>query len=299
MGKNSDKQVSIWRLAFLKLYLQVVVLLQECISFNDSNILMIVFSAIVPHPPVSIPGIGHAEDFLLLKKTLQSYEILRQGLEETNPDVIIMISPHGKMEPYSFGINSSSELVGGFQLFSLDKSLSFKNEIDIVDKIFNAAQQNEIPAHLYEGFLDHGSLIPLYHLTKNIHPSLVHLSFSLMSYQRHYRYGEIIKNIIDKNGSYRVAVIASGDLSHRINKNSQAGYSPNAADFDKNVIRYLGSRDIASILGMEENVIEEAAECGMRSIMIMLGVLGNQEYDFKLLSYEHPYGIGHLTARLI
>jgi AmmeMemoRadiSam system protein B len=260
---------------------------------------MIVFAAIAPHPPLSIPGIGSQKDFEVLRRTLEAYETLREGLEKANPDVILVVSPHGHMEPYSFVINSASDLVGSFSDFSLDETMSFKNDLDVAEKIAYATQMDEIDAHLHADFLDHGSLVPLYHLTKNIHPKVIHLSFSMMSYQRHFRYGEVIRNIIENDETRRVAIIASGDLSHRLTAVSPAGFSPNAIDFDRAVIRLLGSNDVASLMGMEQKVIEEAAECGMRSIMIMLGILSGKKYDFQLLSYEYPFGIGHLTARLV
>ena len=120
---------------------------------------MIVFAAIMPHPPMSIPGIGTAEDFLVIKKTLQSFEKLRIELEQTTPDTIIVISPHANMEPYSFVINSASVLSGGFSKFGLDQVYEYENDIEIAEKIDYACHVNEdTPAHLHPSFLDHAIL---------------------------------------------------------------------------------------------------------------------------------------------
>lgn len=260
---------------------------------------MIVFSAIVPHPPMSVPSIGNADALSRLSKTLASFDTLRIGLEKSDPDTIVIISPHGQLEPYAFVINSESELRGNLSQFGDDKLYDYKNNIEIADKIEYACEMNEMPAHLHGQFLDHGALIPLIHLVKNIRPKIVHLSFSLMSYERHYRYGEIIQKVIDSAGNGRVAVIASGDLSHRLTPSSPAGFSPSANEFDHSVIRFLGGKDLVSLMGMEQQTIDEAAECGLRSIIILLGILHDKEYDFELLSYEAPFGVGHLTARLV
>lgn len=267
---------------------------------------MIVFAAIVPHPPVSIPGIGTAADLKKLSKTINAFESLRVELEVADPDTIVIISPHAHIEPYSFVINSGSDLKGSFAKFGLDRVYEYKNNIEITDKIDYACLMNELPAVLRADFLDHGALIPLFHLTKNIKPKIVHLSFSLMNYQWHYRYGEIIQKILDSvDGGIgnvkgnRVAVIASGDLSHKISAESPVGYSPTAKEFDRDVIRYLGSHDMTSLMGMEEKTIAEAAECGLRSIVLLLGILHDKKYKFQLLSYEAPFGIGHLVARLL
>jgi aromatic ring-opening dioxygenase LigB subunit len=260
---------------------------------------MIVFAAIMPHPPMSVPGIGNAQDLEALTKTLDAFESLRVGLEAAAPDTIVIISPHAHLEPYAFVINSESELRGSLAQFGGEEVYSYKNNIKMANKLDYVCLMNEFPANLHPDFLDHGTLIPLYHLTKNIKPKVVSLSFSLMSYERHYRYGEIIQQVIDLSKNGRVAVIASGDLSHKLTPDSPAGFSPNAQEFDHTVMRYLGSNDLTSLLNMEPGEVSEAAECGLRSIIVILGILNEKEYKFELLSYEAPFGIGYLTARLI
>ncbi|EKE18457.1 MAG: hypothetical protein ACD_9C00333G0005 [uncultured bacterium] len=258
---------------------------------------MIVFAAIMPHPPESIPGIGNEESLNAIAKTMDAFESLRVELEHADPDTIVIISPHAHLEKYSFVINSSSELKGGFDKFGLDEVYAYKNNIEIADRLAYACSINEIPVHLHEDFLDYGALIPLYHLAKNIKPKILHLSFSLMDYQHHYAYGQIIQKIIEEEKG-RIAIIASGDLSHRLTKDSPAGYSPNAQEFDHTVLRYLGAGDLASLMGMEKDFINEAGECGIRSIIILLGILHGKKSEFRMLNYEGPFGIGYLTARL-
>jgi len=264
---------------------------------------MIVFSAIMPHPPMSVPGVGSKADFLMLAKTLSAFESLRISLEAADPDTIVVISPHAHLEPYAFVINSESDLKGSLANFGSDRVYEYTNNIEIADKLDYVCLMNEMPAQLHSEFLDHGTIVPLYHLLKNSPPAggpkIVHLSFSMMSYQQHYRYGEIIQSIIDSPKSGRVAVIASGDLSHKVSPNSPAGFAKGAQEFDHSVMRYLGSDDLASLMNMEPETIEMAAECGLRSIIVLLGILHNKKYKFQLLSYEAPFGIGYLTARLL
>lgn len=266
---------------------------------------MIVFSAIMPHPPMSIPGIGTEDDFLRLSKTLNSFESLRVQLEASDPDTIIIISPHAQLEEFAFVINSASDLRGSLSMFGKDEVYSFKNDVVIANKIDYACLMNEFSAHLHENELDHGAIIPLHHLTKNIKPKIVHLAFSMMSYDLHYRYGQIIQRIIDTSsnrnrvggkGRKRVAIIASGDLSHKLTKDSPAGYFPGAEKFDHDFIRHLGAGDLASLIGLEEKFVQDSAECGVRSIMILLGILHGKNQSFKMLSYEAPFGIGYLTG---
>ena len=55
------------------------------------------------------------------------------------------------------------------------------------------------------------------------------------------------------------------------------------------------------ILNMGEELVEEAGECGFRSIIILLGALSNLQqttYNLQLLSYEGPFGVGYLIANV-
>ena len=40
-------------------------------------------------------------------------------------------------------------------------------------------------------------------------------------------------------------------------------------------------------------MVENAGECGLRSIFIMLGAMEGEEVKGKVLSYEGPFGVGY------
>jgi len=55
---------------------------------------MISFACFSPHPPLLLPNAGSEEDRKKVKKTIQSLEALGEKLKITNPDTIIISSPH-------------------------------------------------------------------------------------------------------------------------------------------------------------------------------------------------------------
>jgi len=259
---------------------------------------MIVFAAAVPHPPLSISGIGMGKDKFKLKKTISAFEELRLGLEKLNPDTVIIISPHGEMDEYHFVINSNPTLKGNYADFNLEKVLEFKNDNEIYSKINYSCELIDHFVHLRGSLLDYGALVPLDHLLKNIKPKVVHLSVSLFSYEKHYEYGAIISNVL-KNSEKRIAIIASGELSHRLTVDSPAGYYPDAKAFDYWILDHLANDNVKALTGLEKKSVNEAAECGLRSFLIMLGAIHQEKYKFNLLSYETPLGAGYLVARFI
>jgi len=54
----------------------------------------IVFAAISPHPPIILPSVGSKEDRKRVEKTIESLEGLGERLKKTNPNSIIISSPH-------------------------------------------------------------------------------------------------------------------------------------------------------------------------------------------------------------
>ncbi|MBU4338366.1 AmmeMemoRadiSam system protein B [Patescibacteria group bacterium] len=258
---------------------------------------MICFAAIAPHPPIIIPGIGRGKNLKRVQKTILAMERLRQDLEKAKPDTIIIVSPHAPPEFDSFGINSREKLKGDLLDFGLAKKFEFSNDLEIAGKIRDSAPDEKISAHFRESALDHGALVPLYYLTKNIKPKIVHLSFTFLDYSVHFRYGKIIGNV-SRDDSKKIAIIASGDLSHRLIPGAPAGYSARGKEFDRTIIEHLENRKIKKILALDKALVEEAGECGLRSIIMLLGILSGQRYDFNLLNYEGPFGVGYMVGRM-
>ena len=97
----------------------------------------------------------------------------------------------------------------------------------------------------------------------------------------------------------RIAIIASGDLSHALTVESPNDYHEDGPIFDEQLIQMLEVRNTAGILGMNQDFIRNAHECGYPSVLITLGILKNINYTFKTYSYEAPFGIGYLVGNFV
>ena len=58
----------------------------------------------------------------------------------------------------------------------------------------------------------------------------------------------------------------------------------------------MKKKDIEGILSLDPEFVEEAGECGYRSIIILLGILKNLNWEPEIISYEGPFGVGYLVA---
>ncbi len=97
--------------------------------------------------------------------------------------------------------------------------------------------------------------------------------------------------------SPKIALVASGDLSHCLKEDGPYGFHPDGPKFDKDLIESLKKKDIEKILKLDE-LYPEAGECGLRSFCFLLGILEESgiRYQPEILSYEAPFGVGYLVV---
>jgi AmmeMemoRadiSam system protein B len=263
---------------------------------------MLVFASITPHPPILVPEVG-GKEVEKVKKTKKAMESLAQKLAESEPETLILISPHGLVYPDRMNICGMKNLYGDLSYFGAPQvSMKFENDLEIAKEIDEKANANGVQALLYNNgqetyTLDHGTVVPLYYLTQKLDRpvKLVPIAYSFQKRETHFKFGQIIQSQIS-NLKSQIALVASGDLSHRLIPQSPAGYSQAGKKFDQKLMELIKKRDIQEILHLDEDLVEEAGECGYRSILILLGVLNKLKYKPEILSYEGPFGVGYLVC---
>lgn len=259
---------------------------------------MLGFASICPHPPIIIPTIGSPADLEKVSKTIKGMEKLSEKFSKAKIETALIVSPHGPIDFDYFTINDSPLLTGHFYNFGdFQTELIFKNNLDLVRNIKKECEKEKIPLRLVSlKEIDHGSLVPLFYLSQK-HPNfkLVPLSFSYLDREVHFEFGKLLFNVIEKSKE-NIALIASGDLSHRITPDAPAGFSPKGKEFDEKLINLLKKKDVKGILDLSPEFVEEAGECGYRSIIILLGALSKLDWKPEIISYQAPFGVGYLVA---
>lgn len=257
----------------------------------------LVFAGIAPHPPLLLPNIGKGES-KKVEKTKEALLKMERAIYATHPDIILIISPHGSYFQDAFTINACPEYETDFTEFGdISTKIKFKGETSLAYKIRkNSFEQNLPTATIDENKLNHGSGVPLYFLTSHLKNfSLLELGFCDLSYKQHVEFGNVLQETI-LNNNKRIAVIASGDMSHALSSDSPAGFSPSGKVFDDTIQNLLSQQNVAGMLQLNSETISQAAECGFRSILILMGILQGINCNYKQLSYEAPFGVGYLTA---
>lgn len=258
---------------------------------------MLSFAAFTPHPPILIPTIGK-ENLKRVEKTVEAMGKLEEKIFEAKPDTIIIISPHGALLPDAFSINLNPTYKSNLHEFGdFATELEFKTDTALAFRIKELMEDKNVPLVLTsEESLDHGVIVPLYFLTKRLEGvSILPMGYSMLDLKTHFNFGDFLKEII-LNEDKKIAVIASGDLSHRLTKDAPAGYSPRGKEFDEKLAELITNKNTAGILGLDQSLAEEAGECGLRSLVILLGLLERINYTPEIFSYEGPFGVGYMVS---
>lgn len=257
---------------------------------------MIVYAAMVPHPPIAIATIGKGEE-KKIQKTIDSYHAIAKEISEAKPDTIVLMSPHATMYRDYFQISGGKNAEGDFQQFN-DYQTRIKVDYDssFVSDLCQLLDDEKIPGgtdYERQSRLDHGTLVPLsFILEKYTSFQLVRIGLSGLSLIKHYQLGMAIQKVSCKQNK-RVAIIASGDLAHCQKEDGPYGYHPEGPMYDEKIMQTMGTAHFGELFTYDPVFCEKAMECGHRSFVIMAGTLDCLSVKPHVLSHENTFGVGY------
>lgn len=263
------------------------------------NSTSIVFSGIVPHPPIMVPEVGH-ESIVDVQRSIAAMDEFTQRLIASGAETLVMISPHAPLDATAFVAYQRPHLFGDFADFRAPETTVSA----LLDEELLSAIAVEADARGYEvvnvrpARLDHGIAVPLYFLLRNGWKGrVVALGYSFLKNEDHLRFGACIRDAADRLDR-PTAFVASGDLSHRLQPGAPGGYDPNAHLFDEEVVDALRTNTPERIVQMDHDLRKTAGECGYRSMLVALGAVQGSPLSCEVLNYEAPFGVGYLVAQI-
>ncbi|HBW37779.1 AmmeMemoRadiSam system protein A [Desulfosporosinus sp. BICA1-9] len=247
----------------------------------------LVYTVFVPHPPLLVPEVGRGEERKCQASLDAYYEIARR-LVQAEVETVILVSPHAPLTKDGITLATDDAIHGDFVQFGAGQvSLSFASDTKIIAQFL----ENLSGVVTVRGVIDHGAFVPLYFLQKAGWNGKVVLMG--MPLEQPEEYGRRMGQILDKLPG-RYALVASGDLSHRLKEDGPYGFDSAGPEFDQFVLKTL-QRDPKKITDIPIDLIEKAGECGYRSLRLALAA---KEGAPEVLSYEGPFGVGYLVADL-
>ncbi len=262
----------------------------------------------MPHAPILLKEIGAGKE-LEASGTLLAMERIGMILKNEPPDTIIYITPHGNSFTNGTCILWENELSGDFGQFGHpDICFKKKTDMQLTEKINEKLEEEGIVTVLMDKklsksygvlvHLDHGAMVPMYFVDKYIKDyEIVHITTGHTSLSEHYYIGKLINEVIKKTDK-KILLICSGDLSHALSDKGPYSYNSKGPAFDKLVKQSIEKKDPVSLVFIQDEFLEGAAQCGLRSFLVGFGTMDGMQYDSKVYSYEGPFGVGYLTGVL-
>ena len=250
----------------------------------------------VPHPPMIIPAVGRGSE-KQIQETIDAYEQVGREIANLAPETIVITSPYTIMYSDYFHISPGPKAKGSFSNFGAPQ-VRFEERYDeaLADQICALAAQEDLPAGYLgerDRSLDHGTMVPLWFIRKFYDGGrIVRIGLSGMPLTMHYRLGEMIAAAADQLGR-RVVLVASGDLSHKLQSYGPYGFAPEGPAYDERIMDVCGRGAFGELFDFDETFCDKAAECGHRSFVIMAGALDGLALKVKRLSHQDVTGVGY------
>lgn len=259
----------------------------------------VLFAAAVPHPPIILPEIGLGQEHEI-RQTIEAYREVARRIRQAKPETLVILSSHATSYADYFHISPGKKARGDFRRFGAKQiEVSAYYDEEFVAALEKNARRAGVPAGTkgeQDATLDHGTMIPLTFFAEQELPcSIVRIGLSGLDPAAHYRLGKCIKKTAEELNR-DVAVVASGDLSHKLLETGPYGFAEQGPEFDRFATAALAKGDFLTLMTLDVNLSEAAAECGLGTFRILAGTLDQTAVASELLSYQGPFGVGYAVA---
>ncbi len=270
----------------------------------------LVFGCIVPHGDM-IPdasGASHAP------ATDQAMTEIGRRMQAANPDIVVVITPHGIRADGAFAVSFSERVAGTLEGTVVQTESSKPVGVDMaVDQEFarrlqTAAKEQDIqvvgvhygatsgPHDSYP--LDWGGVVPLWYMGARFPTPprvVIAVPSRLLGLDGMVRFGRAIANTAAAS-DMRVALIASSDMAHAHQADGPYGYHPAAKEFDTWIAQAIQDGDLSRLEHPDMTMVENAKPDGLWQSLVLAGALQRAPMKGEFMSYELPSYYGMLTA---
>ena len=250
----------------------------------------------VPHPPLIVPSVGRGGE-KQVEKTIRSYEKVAEEIAALAPETIVITSPHSVLYADYFHVSPGKTAKGSFANFRAPEvKFSEEYDEDLVDTLCEIAYAEGFPCGTLgeeDKDLDHGTMVPLWFIrNKYKEGRIVRIGLSGLPLTDHYQLGMYIARAAEELGR-KIVIVASGDLSHKLQDYGPYGYAPEGPEYDERIMNVMKEASFGELFGFDEAFCDKAAECGHRSFVIMAGAWDGKKVKPAMYSHEDVTGVGY------
>ena len=250
----------------------------------------------VPHPPMIVPEIGRGSEEQI-RDTIKGYERVADEIAALRPETIIITSPHSVMYADYFHISPGKRAKGSFDSFRAP-GVRFDESYDeeLTEEICRICDAEDFPAGTLgerDRLLDHGTMVPLWFIRNRYKEGkIIRIGLSGLPLTDHYRLGMIIRDAVNNTGR-RAVIVASGDLSHKLQEYGPYGFAPEGPEYDERIMDVMGRAAFGELFDFDGSFCDKAAECGHRSFVILAGIFDGMAVHAERIVHQDVTGVGY------
>jgi aromatic ring-opening dioxygenase LigB subunit len=267
----------------------------------------LVYACIAPHGEEIVPALA-GKKLRLFSPTRKGLRYLASEIKDTNPDTIVLASPHNLRLHKHIGVVTTEYSSGRVAERGREIRLRAKCDVEFSRKLAKAAEEDGLPVvaanyGVFEGPLsdmamDWGTMIPLWFLLRGtrLKSRVVIVTPSReIPLSQNVQFGRLVARVANGDKK-RVAFVASADQAHRHRKSGPYGFDKRAAEYDGIVVDAIRRDRLSDIIRIKSDFIDGARPDSLWQMAMLVGVLEVALMKGKLVSYQVPTYYGMLCA---
>jgi aromatic ring-opening dioxygenase LigB subunit len=248
-----------------------------------------------------VPEVGRGRERPAFN-TIAALRRAARTLAASEFDTLLVLSPHGPRPPLGqalLTVYTAERLTAAFTEFG-EPDLQFTASTDRA--LAEAIAAAGLALQAAEATLDRGAAVPLYFLQRLLGDRRVLcLAVPAATSQASRRALRQAGQRLAAHPEFmatRMAIVASGELSHCLFPGAPDGFHPDGSRFDEAVCAAIAGSTLRALDALPDGVVQNASEHALGPLSVLAGLLGDTGVTFDPLSYEAPFGIGFLVALL-
>jgi aromatic ring-opening dioxygenase LigB subunit len=289
----------------------------------------LVFACIAPHGTEVIAELT-GDNASRMTTTRRAMEELASRMEASQPETVVLITPHGVRVTGVVCVMATERAVGtlesedGQRRIEVDMTVDTELALRIAQHAGAAYAVPTVTA-IYGASsgescftpLDWGAVVPLWFLgarwnelgksrrrghsakpknPQEAPPKVVSITPSrALTLKQLYDFGTATAEVASEMGK-RVALVASADWGHAHDATGPYGYDPASAEYDEMIQEVIRAGNLDQLLAADLTFAERAKVDGLWQAVTLAGALHHTPMRGELLSYEAPTYFGMLVA---
>ncbi|MHA1911330.1 MAG: hypothetical protein ACTSYA_06515 [Candidatus Kariarchaeaceae archaeon] len=273
---------------------------------------------LTPHGMQIIPGLEepYNEEFRPLHEAMLK---LQEEVRKDDPDLLVILTPHGLALDETFGIYQSEQLRGFLPHLTssnidgkIKEQLLVTSDPMISSELISFLKEKNVNvtsitlgSTSYPAPLAWGEIVPLYYFTseekkvKAVIISIPKKRFDLDLFKDELmKLGKNLERFFETK-KQKVSLVISADLAHTHLKDGPYGYHPSADKLDQLVNEWVSSLEKELLFDKIYPLADTGLACGLAPITVFQGVIeASRETSWtgNFVSYAKPTYFGMSTA---